>query len=163
MTLFESKNRYNDLYNEHGISTFEYNHLRHLKYIHENGFPWDHSATYKAAENCHLECLKYLHNNGCPWDDYTAYKAAESGDMECLKYVYTNGCPWNSRIGIQIRVKVWWMMVQDFVRARSILLFWKNQTAIQVCPEKMRISRKSPCLSKTGNTTSKRRCIKDKG
>jgi hypothetical protein len=30
--------------------------------------PWDEEATKEAAANGHLEYLKYLHENGCPWD-----------------------------------------------------------------------------------------------
>jgi hypothetical protein len=40
-----------------------------------------------------LECLKYLHENGCPWDEETCYVAALSGHLECLKYAQENGCP----------------------------------------------------------------------
>ena len=32
-----------------------------MKYLHENGCPWDESACAAAAFCEHLECLKYLH------------------------------------------------------------------------------------------------------
>ena len=35
-----------------------------------------------------LEVLKYLHENGCPWDKWTCFAAAGSGHLEVLKYVY---------------------------------------------------------------------------
>jgi len=37
-----------------------------LKYLHENGCPWDKRTCSYAAENCHLDCLRYAHENGCP-------------------------------------------------------------------------------------------------
>ena len=48
-----------------------------------------------AARGGHLECLKYLHENGCPWDEETCGRAAAFGHLECLKYLYENGCPWD--------------------------------------------------------------------
>ena len=69
--------------------------LECLKYLHENGCPWDEKATYYAASNDQLECLKYLHNNRCPWSEKATYYAAKYGHLECLKYLHNNGCPWN--------------------------------------------------------------------
>ena len=66
-----------------------------LKFLRENGCPWDRFTCYKAAENGHLECLKYAHENGCPWGWKICSSAAENGDLECLKYAHEKGCPWN--------------------------------------------------------------------
>ena len=41
---------------------------------------------------CHLECLKYLHENGCPWNEGTCSFVALRGHLECLKYAHENGC-----------------------------------------------------------------------
>ena len=41
-------------------------HLEYLKYLHENGYPWNIEATRVAASNGHLDCMKYLYRNGCP-------------------------------------------------------------------------------------------------
>ena len=60
-----------------------------LKYLHENGCPWDEETCAAAADNGHLDVLKYLHENGCPWDGRTWQNAAES-TREWLK---DNGCP----------------------------------------------------------------------
>ena len=46
-----------------------------------------------AAEKGHLECLKYLHENGCPWDENTCIGAASNGHLECLCYARENGMP----------------------------------------------------------------------
>ena len=49
--------------------------------------------TYIAATEGHLDCLKYLYENGCPWDEMTTYGAVIGGHLDCLKYAYENGCP----------------------------------------------------------------------
>jgi hypothetical protein len=63
-----------------------------LKYVHEQGCPWNILTPAKAAENGHLDCLKYAYENGCPWDERTTERAAENGKLDCLKYAYENGC-----------------------------------------------------------------------
>ena len=68
-------------------------HLECLQYAHENECPWDEDTCKYAAEKGHLECLKYLHENGCPWDEDTCSEAAKNGHIECLKYAHENGCP----------------------------------------------------------------------
>ena len=66
-----------------------------LKYLHENGYPWDNWTCNYAAMNGNIECLKYAHENRCSWDEDTCFYAAENGHLECLKYAHENGCPWN--------------------------------------------------------------------
>jgi hypothetical protein len=39
----------------------------------------------------HLGCLKYLHENGCPWDERACAAAARCDRLECLKYLHENG------------------------------------------------------------------------
>ena len=39
--------------------------------------------------------LKYLHENGCPWDERVCEEAAKKGHLDVLKYVTENGLPWN--------------------------------------------------------------------
>jgi len=41
-----------------------------------------------------LEILKYLHENGCPWDDSANYAAIQYNHSEILKYLYEHGCQW---------------------------------------------------------------------
>ena len=50
-----------------------------------------------AAGNGHLHVLKYLHENGCPWNEGTCSSAAKGGHLDVLKYARENGCPWNRR------------------------------------------------------------------
>jgi hypothetical protein len=63
-----------------------------LKYLHENGCPWDEETCSDAATR-YIECLKYAHENGCPWEETTCIQAAIHGNIECLKYAHQNGCP----------------------------------------------------------------------
>ena len=46
-----------------------------------------------AAGNGHLPALKYLHENGCPWDRCTCYQAAKYKHWDCLQYAVDNKCP----------------------------------------------------------------------
>ena len=46
-----------------------------------------------AAENGHLDILKYLHENGCPWDSNTCRYAARLKYWDCLQYMVDNKCP----------------------------------------------------------------------
>ena len=45
-------------------------HLDILKYLHENGVPWDYKTCAFARENNHLECLLYALDNGCQNDKH---------------------------------------------------------------------------------------------
>ena len=71
-------------------------HLKILKYLHVNGCPWDKWVCVNAAKGGHLKILKYLHDNDCPWDVRACREAAYGGHLECLKYLHENGCPWDA-------------------------------------------------------------------
>ncbi len=68
-----------------------------LKYLHENGCPWDigtcHDATWCGP--LHLDVLKYLKENGCPCDEETCAAAAVMGHLDVLKCLHENGFPWD--------------------------------------------------------------------
>ena len=51
-------------------------HLEVLKWLRENGCPWDMLTYSNAAKNGHLYVLKWLKENGCPWDEMTCAYAA---------------------------------------------------------------------------------------
>jgi hypothetical protein len=40
-----------------------------------------------------LEALKWLRENGCPWDWYTRANAAWKGHVEVLRWARDNGAP----------------------------------------------------------------------
>lgn len=66
-----------------------------MKYLHENGCPWEADTCVNAAKRGNFEILKYCHENGCPWTDLTASKATTNNHFEILKYCHDNGCPWD--------------------------------------------------------------------
>ncbi|AVK76657.1 hypothetical protein pneo_cds_1050 [Pandoravirus neocaledonia] len=43
-----------------------------------------------------LEMLRYLHENGWPWDAYTLRAGARSKSGDCLAYILDNACPWTA-------------------------------------------------------------------
>jgi len=49
----------------------------------------------KTAENGNLNILKWVRENGCPWNSSTCIKAASGGHLEILKWAHENGCPWD--------------------------------------------------------------------
>ena len=59
------------------------------------GYKWgskEYMCQY-AALNGHLPALKYLHENGCPWNPDTCWYAAQDGRWDCLQYAVDNKCP----------------------------------------------------------------------
>ena len=70
-------------------------HLNVLKWLRQEGCPWDESTFYYAAIEGHLDILKYAHENGCPWNEKTCSFAAWGGHLEVLKYARAHGCPWD--------------------------------------------------------------------
>ena len=66
-----------------------------LKYLRENGCPWDEQTCLAAAEMGHLDVLKYAHENGCPltWQGH-CYLAAEGRHLDVLQWLIDNGCPY---------------------------------------------------------------------
>jgi len=69
--------------------------LEALKYLHENGCPWNEKCCENASENEHFECLIYLHENGCPWDEKCCEYASKNGAEDCMMYLFNNQCPWS--------------------------------------------------------------------
>jgi hypothetical protein len=67
--------------------------LNMLKYLHENGCPWNEWACANAALGGHLEVLKYLHENGCPWNEDACTNAASGGHVNIMKYLLEKTCP----------------------------------------------------------------------
>jgi len=109
--------------------------LQCLKYLHENGCPWDEGATWAAAEKGHLESLKFLHENGCPWNEEATWAAGNGRHIQCLKYLHENGCPWSKSVSIEWKVQVWWAMFRDMVRVRPLALYLQEMAAIRTHSE----------------------------
>lgn len=63
-----------------------------LKYLHQNGFAWDHTIPLQASTYGQTECLRYAIENGCPFSWKTCldvscveYRAARN--RECISYL----------------------------------------------------------------------------
>ena len=67
--------------------------LEVLKWARQNGCPWDNLTCENAARGGHLEVLKWARQNGCPWDEFTSFYAEKEGNLEVLKWARENGCP----------------------------------------------------------------------
>ena len=67
--------------------------LENMKWLKENGCPWNLWTFEYAALNGNLENMKWLKENGCPWDEQTFMRAAENGNLENMKWLKENGCP----------------------------------------------------------------------
>ncbi len=57
-------------------------HLDALKWLREEGLPWNRLTCAHAAEGGHLTTLKWLWENGCSWDEVACADAARSGSLE---------------------------------------------------------------------------------
>jgi len=55
-------------------------------------FPKD-ICVFASLNEQHLEVLKYLHENGCPWNEKCTTNAYECDHRECLKYLFKHNCP----------------------------------------------------------------------
>ena len=87
------------------VSAASRGNLDCLKYLHENNCPWNEYAPAYAAANNHFDCLQYICENNCPLDEYTCYYSAAAGNLEMLKYVRSKGCPWKSEIFGHVKEK----------------------------------------------------------
>jgi len=72
-------------------------HLDSLKWLRENGCPWDWQSCAMAAKGGHLDILKWLREQGCPWNETTCSSAAEGDCLEVLQWARENGCEWDWR------------------------------------------------------------------
>ena len=70
-------------------------YLNLLKWVRENGCPWDENTCSGAAYGGHLDCLTWARQNDCPWNFSTGCYAATNGHLDCLKWTLENGCDWN--------------------------------------------------------------------
>ncbi len=68
-----------------------------LKWLRENGCPWDTETCNEAAMAGHREMLQWAVDNGCPWDEEACASAARGGNLEVLQWLRESGCPWNDR------------------------------------------------------------------
>ena len=70
----------------------QYGLLKVLKWLRENGFPWDDQTCAEAAQGGHLEVLKWLRaNDGCLLDSRTVLWAGKAGKLKTMQWALANG------------------------------------------------------------------------
>ena len=73
-------------------------HLHVIAWAREHGCPWDETACVSAvACERRLEVVRWLRGQGAPMDELTAAEAAEGGHAELLELLHELDCPWDGR------------------------------------------------------------------
>ena len=67
---------------------------------------WDTEILRKIAKNGSLPVIKWVRENGCPWDEWVCIYAAKCGYLDCLIWARDNGCPWG-RVGMHLCRQCW--------------------------------------------------------
>jgi hypothetical protein len=62
-----------------------------LKWLHEQGCPWNEDACAFAARGDQLDLLIWLREQGCPWKGKMLFFAKENGSRDVYKWLF-NGC-----------------------------------------------------------------------
>jgi hypothetical protein len=85
-----------------GASTFsvavEVGNLSILKWLKDEGCPWDALAFSMAAKAGNMNVLNWLKDEGCPWNATAFSMATKAGNINVLKWLKEEGCPWNASV-----------------------------------------------------------------
>lgn len=68
---------------------------RMLQLLQDYSFAFDEFSCVAASTIGAYDNLKWLHENGCPWDRWTVLQACLFGHKSCLFYAILNGCEHN--------------------------------------------------------------------
>ena len=74
-----------------------FGHLKLLKWLHEQGCPWDFRTFISAAQFGNIEMMEWLYQKKCPWNELTFSSAARSGNLDILKWLHERNCPWEEQ------------------------------------------------------------------
>lgn len=72
-----------------------------LPVLRRLGFKLSAQIFSKAARCGNLSCMKWLKENGCPWDQNTFASAAINRDLINMKWLLENGCPRDEMLLVQ--------------------------------------------------------------
>lgn len=100
--------------------------LETLRYLHDQGCPWDIRTTIEAIYGGRIDCFLYARANDCPvpeesqrmylaassslhmlqhlreegdeWEANTLCAAVSSGQLHILRYMHESGCPWHEGV-----------------------------------------------------------------
>ncbi|CAM9484125.1 unnamed protein product [Phaeothamnion confervicola] len=64
-----------------------------LRYVREEGCPWDESCCSSAGEHGRLDALQFARLHHCPWDDETCSESRAAGHSDVVAWAHANGCP----------------------------------------------------------------------
>lgn len=68
-----------------------------LRFLREQGCPWDIGTAHNAAHNGQLDTLKWAIANQCAVDETVMAQAATHGHLDVLKYLRVEqSCPWDA-------------------------------------------------------------------
>eukprot|EP00594_Rhizosolenia_setigera_P012608 CAMPEP_0178968212 /NCGR_PEP_ID=MMETSP0789-20121207/18079_1 /TAXON_ID=3005 /ORGANISM="Rhizosolenia setigera, Strain CCMP 1694" /LENGTH=245 /DNA_ID=CAMNT_0020654017 /DNA_START=216 /DNA_END=950 /DNA_ORIENTATION=+ len=79
------------------VEAARYGHLNILKWLQEIQDLELYGGLYNSAIEFgdHLHVMKWLREQGCPWDDCDTFKyAANKGNLDILEWLHDEGCPW---------------------------------------------------------------------
>lgn len=79
--------------------------LKVLKWLKENGCPWDTYTGSYAASNGHIEILKWLKEYNCPWDRRMNSCAARNGQLETLRWLLENDRKFFENSGMKFQIQ----------------------------------------------------------
>ena len=65
-------------------------HFEIIKWLRENGAPWNETAINNASQNGHFEIVKWLRENGVPWGGLAIAYTSESGHLELVEWLREN-------------------------------------------------------------------------
>merc|ERR1712129_667597 len=68
-------------------------HIPMIKYLREQGCPWDEDVCSLAALGGHIDVLEYAREEGCPWDEDVYVCAARAGHLDVLEWCRRHGAP----------------------------------------------------------------------
>lgn len=73
--------------------------LDELRILHQFGALWTTDTCVKAVESRDdLVCLRFLHENGCPWNEETPRTCARLGQIKSLKFALERGCLYDNEL-----------------------------------------------------------------
>jgi hypothetical protein len=75
--------------------------LQILRYLHENGCPWDAVDVCSAgAASGHLDIVRYMHEQGCTLDTTLSRAAARGGHLSIVRYLHEHGRAWDAAVSL---------------------------------------------------------------
>ncbi len=70
--------------------------LNSMKWLREEGCPWDAKTFENAAEVGILENMKWLREEKCPWNAETFSRAVGNGNFDNMKWLREEKCLWDA-------------------------------------------------------------------